>query len=264
VIAFIDNHRDHFAVEFICRTLRATIVGFLTFRGYRAAKARSRSARAIRDELLIDELKTVHEQNFSVDGVEKMHVAMTRRSWRVGREQTRQLLRAAGLRGVQRGKPVFTTIADPAVALPADPVKRRFTAAAPNRLWVADVTFVRTWAGFCDTAFVTDACTRAVVGWSVAATMRIEDLPLHAFNQAQPGGLNTPISSGSGVRRHPHQVSTRTVRANRYRIHFPNVPERSLDAGRTGTRSATNPRSKTRPANPVRFSSTIPPGPPPS
>jgi transposase InsO family protein len=189
VIAFIDNHRDHFAVEFICRTLRATIVGFLTFRGYRAAKARPRSARAIRDGLLIDELKTVHEQNFSVDGVEKMHVAMTRRSWRVGREQTRQLLRAAGLRGVQRGKPVFTTIADPAVALPADPVKRRFTAAAPNRLWVADVTFVRTWAGFCDTAFVTDACTRAVVGWSVAATMRIEDLPLQAFNQAQRGGL---------------------------------------------------------------------------
>jgi hypothetical protein len=57
VIAFIDNDRDQFAVELICRTLRATIVGFLTFRGYRAAKARPRSARAIRDELLIDELQ---------------------------------------------------------------------------------------------------------------------------------------------------------------------------------------------------------------
>ena len=116
----------------------------MTSRGYRAAKTRTRCARAIRDELLIGELKTVHEQNFSVYGVKKMHVAMTRRGWRIGREQTRRLMRAAGLREVQRGKPVFTTITDPAAAVPADLVQRRFTAPAPNQLWVADITFVRT------------------------------------------------------------------------------------------------------------------------
>lgn len=94
--------------------------------------------------LLISELTAVHEQNFSVYGVNKMHMAMKRRGWAIGREQTRRLMRAAGLRGVQRGKPVFTTIPDPAAAVPADLVQRRFTAAAPNQLWVADITFVRT------------------------------------------------------------------------------------------------------------------------
>ncbi|PRC56566.1 IS3 family transposase, partial [Mycobacterium sp. ITM-2017-0098] len=85
--------------------------------------------------LLIAELREVHQQNFSVNGVKKMHAAMTRRGRRIGREQTRRLMPQAGLRGVQRGTPVFTTIADPAAARPADLVQRQFTAAAPNRLW---------------------------------------------------------------------------------------------------------------------------------
>jgi putative transposase len=66
MIAFIDTHRDQFGVELICRTMRAAIVGFLTSRGYRAAKTRPRSARSIRDEVIIDELIKVHQQNFSV------------------------------------------------------------------------------------------------------------------------------------------------------------------------------------------------------
>src|SRR5690606_39534092 len=76
MIAFIDAHRDQFGVELICRVLRAAIAGFLTSRGYRAAKARPPSERAMRDELLIAELRTVHEQNFSVYGVKKMYHAM--------------------------------------------------------------------------------------------------------------------------------------------------------------------------------------------
>jgi putative transposase len=126
----------------------------------------------------------VHQQNYSVYGVLKMHQAMKRRGWALGREQTRRLMRKAGLRGVRRGKPVFTTITDPASVRPADLVNRQFTAAEPNRLWVADITFVRTWQGFCYTAFVTDVCTKKIVGWAVSATMRTEDLPLQAFNHA--------------------------------------------------------------------------------
>jgi hypothetical protein len=141
MIAFIDTHGDQFGVQFICRVLRAAIVGFLSSRGYRAAKTRPPSDRAIRDELLIDELKTVHHQNCSVYGVLKMHQAMKRRGWSIGREQTRRLMKRAGLRGVQRGKPVFTTISDPEAATPADLVQRRFAAEAPNRLWVADISF---------------------------------------------------------------------------------------------------------------------------
>jgi putative transposase len=184
MIAFIDTYRDQFGVEFICRILRAAIPGFLTARGYRAARTRPACDREIRDEQLIADMRTVHRDNFSVYGVKKMHAAMTRRGWRVGREQTRRLMRKAGLRGVQRGKPVFTTITDPADQRPADLVNRQFKAPAPNRLWVADITFVRTWQGFCYTAFVTDVCTRKIVGWAVSVTMRTEDLPLQAFNHA--------------------------------------------------------------------------------
>ena len=79
---------------------------------------------------------------------------------------------------------VFTTITDPAAARPADLVNRHFKASMPNRLWVADITFVRAWQGFCYTAFVTDAAIKKIVGWAVSATMRAEDLPLQAFNHA--------------------------------------------------------------------------------
>lgn len=164
MIAFIDTHRDQFGVELICRVLWAAITGFLTSRGYRAAKTRPACDREIRDEQLIADLRTVHEKNYSCYGVLKMHRAMKRQGWRLGREQTRRLMRKAGLRGVQRGKPVFTTITDPTEQRPADLVNRQFKAAAPNRLWVADITYVRTWQGFCYTAFVTDACSRKIVG----------------------------------------------------------------------------------------------------
>ncbi|MEN4476876.1 IS3 family transposase [Mycolicibacterium cosmeticum] len=184
MIAFIDTHRDQFGVELICRVLRAAITGFLTSRGYRAAKTRPACDREIRDEQLIADLRTVHEKNYSCYGVLKMHQAMKRQGWRLGREQTRRLMRKAGLRGVQRGKPVFTTITDPTEQRPADLVNRQFKAAAPNRLWVADITFVRTWQGFCYTAFVTDAASRKIAGWAVASSMRTEDLPLQAFNHA--------------------------------------------------------------------------------
>lgn len=184
MIAYIDTYGDQFGVELICRILRAAIPGFFTSRGYRAARTRPPSDREIRDEQLIADLREVHRQNYSVYGVNKMHRAMTRRGWHLGREQTRRLMRKAGLRGAQRGKPVFTTVTDPADQRPADLVNRQFKAAAPNRLWVADITFVRTWQGFCYTAFVTDACTKKIVGWAVSATMRTEDLPLQAFNHA--------------------------------------------------------------------------------
>ena len=184
MIAFIDAHRDQFGVELICRVLRAAIPGFLTARGYRAARVRPACDREIRDEQLIADLRTVHKDNFSVYGVKKMHAAMKRRGWHLGREQTRRLMHKTGLRGVQRGKPIFTTVTDPADARPADLVNRQFIAAAPNRLWVADITYVRTWQGFCYPAFVTDVCTRKIVGWAVSTTMRTEDLPLQAFNHA--------------------------------------------------------------------------------
>ncbi len=99
MIAFIDTHRDQFGVELICRVLRPAITGFLTSRGYRAAKTRPACDREIRDEQLIAVLRTVHRDNYSCYGVLKMHRAMTRRGHQIGREQTRRVIYKAGLCG---------------------------------------------------------------------------------------------------------------------------------------------------------------------
>ncbi|MCD2146004.1 IS3 family transposase, partial [Gordonia paraffinivorans] len=184
MIAFIDAHRDQFGVEFICRTLRAAGVGFLTSRGYRAANARAVSARAVRDAQLVEVIATIHAQIYWVYGVNKMHAALRRAGRDIGREQTRRLMRCAGVGGVQRGAKVFTTCPDPTATKPVDLVIRRFGADRAKPLWVVDITYVCTWQGFACTAFVADASTRMIIGWHVAATMRIEDLPLQAFNHA--------------------------------------------------------------------------------
>ena len=184
MIRFIDEHRDQFGVEAICRVLSATECGFITSRGYRAAKARPPSARALRDEVLLPEIRRIHAENYSVYGVRKMHHAMRRAGWDVGRDQVARLMRGAGLQGVRRGrKPVTTYPTHVPDALP-DLVERRFTAEQPNRLWVADMTYVRILAGFCYVAFITDVCTRKIVGWAVSATLHTDGLPLLALEHA--------------------------------------------------------------------------------
>ena len=144
MIAFIDAHRDQFGVELICRVLRPAVRGFLTSRGYRAAKARPPSTRTVRDQLLVGEVARLHAENYGVYGRRKMHALMRREGWDVGRDQTERLMRLAGVRGAAKSKKTFTTRPDPKVALPEDLVNRRFTAEAPRQLWVCDVTYVAT------------------------------------------------------------------------------------------------------------------------
>lgn len=184
MIAFVDKMRDRFGVELVCRVMRQAEVGFLTARGYRAAKARPVSARQLRDELLIPEIRRLHAENYGVYGVRKMHAPLRRQGWILGRDQTSRLMRLAGVRGVKRSKKVFTTKPDPASEKPRDLVQRRFTAAAPRRLWVADVTYVATWSEFAYVAFVTDVFSRRIVGWNVASTLKADILPLQALNMA--------------------------------------------------------------------------------
>ncbi len=184
MIRFIDEHRDQFGVEFLCRVLRDTVPGFLTSRGYRAAKARVPSARQLRDELLVPEIRRLHEENYGVYGVRKMHALLRRQGWDVGRDQIARLMGLAGVRGVARSKKVFTTKSDPTIPQPQDLVKRDFTASAPRRLWAADITYVATWAGFAYVAFVIDVFSRMIVGWNVASTLKADVLPLQALNMA--------------------------------------------------------------------------------
>lgn len=109
---------------------------------------------------------------------------MRREGWELGRDQTARIMRAHGLRGVRRSKKVFTTRPDPAGSRPLDLVQRDFKPAAPRRLWVADITYVRTWQGFAYVAFVTDAYSRRIVGWNVARTLKADILPLQALDMA--------------------------------------------------------------------------------
>ena len=145
MIAFIDVMKDRFGVELVCRTMRAAEVGFVTARGYRAAKGRPASARTLSDQLIGGEIARLHAENYGVYGVQKMHRLLKRQGSEIGQDQTGRLMRAQGLRGVKRSKRVFTTKSDPAGRRPRDLVQRRFHADAPRKLWVVDVTYVRTW-----------------------------------------------------------------------------------------------------------------------
>lgn len=202
MIRYVDQYRSRFGVEAICRTLAATECGFITSRGYRAAKTRPRSDRSVRDEQLVAEIARIHGANYSVYGVRKMHAAMRRAGWDVGRDQVSRLMRTAGVCGVRRGKKVFTTITDAAGLRPADLVERRFHADAPGQLWVADLTYVSTWQGFAYTAFVTDVFHRKIVGWAVSASLTTRALPLQALEMAaflNPTGDELVHHSDRGV-----------------------------------------------------------------
>jgi putative transposase len=177
VIAYIDAHRDQFGVEPICRVLQ------FAPRTYWAAKARPVSARHQRDEELRPEIMRVHRENFGVYGADKVWAQLNREGTRVARCTIERLMRELKLQGAVRGKRHRTTIADDLAARPRDLVDRNFTAVAPNRLWVADLTYVRTWSGFVYVAFVTDVYSRMIVGWQASRSLRT-DLALDALEQA--------------------------------------------------------------------------------
>ncbi len=174
---YIDAHKHRFGVEPICRTLQ------IAPSSYYAAKTRAPSARQRRDEALKPEVQRVHCENFGVYGMEKIWRQLTRERIPVGRDRVHRLMRELKLRGVVRGKRMRTTIPEPIAAGPADLVERQFMATAPNRLWVADLTYVSAWSGFAYTALVIDAFSRAIVGWRVATSLRA-DLALDALEMA--------------------------------------------------------------------------------
>jgi len=186
-VSFIDAHRDQFGVEPICKVLKVAPSV------YYAHKSRPPSARAVADAQLKVEVMRVYKENFEVYGAEKIWRQLGREGIRVGRDRVARLMRALGICGVVRGKPRRTTIPAEADQRPADLVKRDFTAPAPNRLWVADLTYVPTRAGFCYAAFIIDAYSRAIVGWRVATTLRAS-LALDALEMAiwarQAAGLD--------------------------------------------------------------------------
>ncbi|OBK20712.1 integrase [Mycobacterium asiaticum] len=139
---------------------------------YYDTKTRAPSARAQRDAELGPALVKLWEDNYRVYGARKLWKAARRDGHDVGRDQVARLMRAAGICGARRGKRVRTTTADPTATRHPDLVQRKFTATAPNQLWVMDLTFVPTWAGVAYVCFIVDAFSRMIVGWRVASHMR--------------------------------------------------------------------------------------------
>jgi putative transposase len=178
MVDYIDQHKAEFGVEPICDTLQVAPST------YYAAKSRQPSARAQRDAALLVVLVALHAANFSVYGVRKMWKAMVRAGHEVGRDQVARLMDVAGLQGVRRRKRVRTTHRDDTAPRSADLVERNFTATGPNQLWVMDLTYVPTWQGVAYVCFITDAFSRMIVGWRVAAHMRTE-MVLDALEMAR-------------------------------------------------------------------------------
>jgi len=172
VVAFIDANMDdvvdgrRLGVEPICQTLQ------VASSTYYAGRNRALSQRSQRDAELVPRLVGLWKENYEVYGSRKLWKAARRSGIDIGRDQTRRLMRTAGIQGARRTKRVRTTRRDGSAGRHPDLVKREFTASEPNRLWVTDLTFVATWAGVAYVCFILDAFSRMIVGWRVAGHMR--------------------------------------------------------------------------------------------
>ena len=174
ICQYIDSHKKEFGAWPICKVLTGAGVKIAPSTYY-AAKTRPLSARSLRDETLKAEISKVHKDNYSVLGTRKMHVMLNRPeiaerhgAGHVARCTVERLMADLGLHGIRRARSPRTTRSAPREQCPADLVKRHFSAFRPNELWVADITYVRTFSGWVYVAFVTDVFSRRIVGWQTS------------------------------------------------------------------------------------------------
>jgi putative transposase len=167
-MAFIEESRDRFGVEPICRALQ--IAPSTVW----AAKAREcqPAQRTLSDRRLLVEIRRVHKASRGLYGARKVWWQLRREGIPAPRCAVERLMRRHGLQGVVRGKRRRTTFPDRQAERPRDLVDRDFSASEPNRLWVADFTYVMTWSGVVYVAFVIDAFSRRIVGWKADTTMK--------------------------------------------------------------------------------------------
>lgn len=182
---YVDEHRGRFGVEPICRALGVSASAYY----HRATGARS--ARVVDDARLLDRIREIHAANYYAYGSRRMWKALTRAGEPVGRGRVERLMRVDGICGAKRrGKPWRTTRSDPVAVRRPDLVDRVFSAPAPDRLWVADITYLRCWEGVVFFAFILDAYSRRIVGWQFAGHMRttlVLDALRMALHQRGPG-----------------------------------------------------------------------------
>lgn len=165
---FIDAEKARFPVSMLCKVLR------ISKSGYYAWKSRPPSKRSREDAALTEKIREVHERSRQTYGYPRVHAELRALGVRCGRRRVARLMRKAGIRGCMRGRKRRTTRQDPRAVPAPDLVRRNFTATAPNKLWTADITYLRTNEGFLYLAFVLDVYSRRIVGWSMASHLRTE------------------------------------------------------------------------------------------
>jgi putative transposase len=171
------QHQADYPVATQCRVLGVSPSGYYAWR------RRSLSERALKDAELLERIRRIHEESRGTYGVPRIHAELVAAGIRIGRKRIARLMRSAGLEGVSRRPQRKTTIRDDRQRPAPDLVERDFTANGPDRLWVADITYIATWSGVLYLAVVLDAWSRRIVGWSMATHLRTE-LVLAALDMA--------------------------------------------------------------------------------
>ena len=166
-----------FRVATMCRVLGVSPSGYYAWR------SRSRRERLRQDAALVERICRMHERSRGTYGSPRLLVDLKAEGIQVGRKRVARLMRAAGVQGVSRRKGWKTTVRDQSARPAPDLVERSFTATGPDRLWVADITYIPTWSGFLFLAVVVDVWSRRVVGWAMETHLRTE-LVLEALNMA--------------------------------------------------------------------------------
>jgi putative transposase len=169
IFRFIAAKKAEHPIKTMCRVLGVSRSGF------HAWQSRRPSARSLEDERLTERIRQIHKDNRQVYGSPRIHAELVLADGeKIGRKRVERLMRQAAIAGTVRKKRGRTTIRVPGVRVCEDLVDRAFLAAAPNRLWVADITYLRTWEGWLYLVAVQDVFSRRIVGWSMADHMRTE------------------------------------------------------------------------------------------
>jgi putative transposase len=183
-----------YPVATMCRLLGVSTSGYYAWHG------RAPSARAESDTALLERIREIHRTSRETYGTPRIHAELTSQGHTVSRKRIARLMRGAGLAGISRRKGTRTTVRDARARAAADLVERNFTAEAPDQLWVADITYIPTWAGFLYLAVVLDVFSRRVIGWSMANHLRTR-LVLDALDMAlwqrRPDGVIHHSDQGS-------------------------------------------------------------------
>jgi len=193
---FIEAEKADYPVSLLCRVLKVSRSGYYAWRD------RPPSRRSVEDVALTGKIREIHEGSRRTYGYPRVHAELRALGVECGRRRVSRLMRQDGLQGCMRRRRRSTTRCDESVAVAApDLVDRRFLTAAPDRLWLADITYLPTREGFLYLAFILDACTRCVVGWSMAVHLKAElvsnALEMALWRRGSPSGVIHHSDRGS-------------------------------------------------------------------